>query len=766
MNFRKKVSCFYIFILMCVEVYFSCSANANEAAQQCGSCHQQQVNDWQQSHHYHAMEHANESTVLGNFDNQEIDYQQSKARFFKEQDQLKISFADAQGTMVTYPVLYTFGYEPLQQFMFDMGKGKIQLFPFAWDSRPMTEGGQRWFIVHPDQQDPSDLFHYTQMGQNWNHMCADCHSTDFEKNFDLKTKSYNSTFSAMNVSCKACHGDASAHLEWANDTNIAANDIKNKGFEHYIGTKTPLFKQQADGTMKSVMALRQSEQISVCAACHSRRTQHQDRTSLNNFFDKFLASVISPELYHVDGQILDENYVWGSFTQSKMFHAGVTCGNCHNPHSGQLTLKGNQTCTQCHSSEVFEAPLHHGHQINTAGSQCVDCHMPATTYMQVDPRRDHSFLVPRPDLTMKTGAPNSCNGCHDDKSSQWALTAIKQLHPDSTRMGSEHFAEAFYAADNRLPNASAMLTKVAQNKQMPDIIRASALARLANTPDQNAMVAIVRAVREPEPLKRQAAVTAAANYPIVERWRMLNSLLDDKHLPVRIEAARALVPILNTSFPSNLNEADIARLNKALAEYKTTQMYQAERGYSHTNLGNIALELTNLPEAEQHYLTAIDVEAIFVPAYVNLADLYRQQGDESKAQALLKQGLGVNPKAADLHYSMAMSLIRTQQKDAAVFVLAKAADLASVNSNYHYTYALLLQDRGNIGEAINAFERAFQLTPNNPDISYSLAQVYVQVGQYDEALNYAQHLSRLEPGNQQIEQLVSQINMLNSIDKK
>jgi len=734
------------------------SLNASEQA--CVSCHKGQVEDWQQSDHFHAMEPATLKTVLGNFDNQTLDYQSQQVRFFTEDKKLIISMPNLEGKLTNYPVLYTFGYQPLQQYMFDMGQGKIQLFPFAWDSRTKAQGGQRWFVLHPEQKE-HDLFHWSQMGQNWNHMCADCHSTDFKKQFDLETNSFSSTFSQMNVGCKACHGDTEQHLSWAK----GESDIKNKGFTVDISKKTPLFVRQADGSMKSSQPLNSSEQIPVCATCHARRSQTVDRTDPHNFLKEFQPSLITPDLYHVDGQVWDEDYVWGSFEQSKMFEAGVTCSNCHNPHSGKLKLPGNQTCTQCHTSDVFETPKHHGHKVDTAGSQCVDCHMPATTFMQVDARRDHSFRVPRPDLTLKTQAPNLCNTCHEDKTPQWAVKNIKKWHPNSKHMGSDHFSLAFHAADNHLPNSSSMLTKIAQNKDFPEIIRASALSRLANTPDNNAVVAIVRAVKVDEPLKRQAAIVAAMPYEISQRWRMINSLLDDSRLPIRSEAARALAAMLVEPFPGGLNEVDTKRLTRALNEYKQSQAYQAERGFSHTNLGNLALELNQPEQAKSHYLTAIKVEDIFIPSYVNLADLYRTQGDEKAAQKILKQGLKINSSAADLHYSLAMSYVRSKDKQTALVHLQQAATLAGDNASYSYTYALLLQDMGQLEHSLTALQHAFKLTPNNPDISYSLAQTYLAKKQYDLALRYAQNLARLVPKNQQIEQFIQQIQMMQSLNQ-
>ncbi|MEI4551735.1 tetratricopeptide repeat protein [Pseudoalteromonas spongiae] len=738
---------------------FALALPTQKPEQVCATCHQSQVADWQTSHHFHAMEVASDSSILGNFDNASLAYQNQTARFFKKDTGFYIEMPNLTGELTTYAVAYTFGYHPLQQYMFDFGNGHYQFFPFAWDSRNKQQGGQRWFVLHPEQTE-TDAFHWSQKGQNWNHMCADCHSTDFQKNFDFKSNTFNSTFSAINVSCNACHGDSEQHLKWASGNN----KIKNKGFTHAIGQKTPLFQSQADGTMKSVSPLKESKQVTMCATCHGRRSNLADRQGPHDFFNAFQPALLTPELYQVDGQVWDENYVWGSFVQSKMYQAGVTCTNCHNPHSGKLKLQGNLTCTQCHASTTFDTPKHHGHTTNEIGSQCVDCHMPTTTYMQVDARRDHSFKVPRPDLTIKTGVSNACNQCHQDQTASWAVSQIKTWHPNSKHIGKAHFATSFHHADERAPNAAELLTRIAQDKQYSTIVSASALSRMRNTPGNNALVAIARAIKDPSPLKHIAAINAATPYPVTDRWRLFNVLLDSTHHSVRIETARSLAGMLNAPFPNELSKQDKTRLNAALDDYKKSQEFNAERGFSHTNLALLALEMAEPKAAEMHYFDAIKVEPIFMPAYVNLADLYRQQGDESKAQNILKQALSVNHEASDVYYALAMSQIRSSEKQNALKSLENATLFAPENASYLYTYALLLQDQKNIHQAIRYFEKAYAITPTNPDISYSLTQSYIALNQFKQALFYAENLARLLPNDRQIAQMVNQLRMMQGVN--
>lgn len=726
------------------------------AQQQCQRCHQDQVQDWQESHHFRAMNSATREFIAADFANQRIAFEDQVLIPSREGHDFVLRYEYSDGSSASKKIYYTFGFHPLQQYLVRGERGDYQFIPLAWDNRDKEQGGQRWFVLHPEQR-KIDEFHHTQMGQNWNHMCADCHSTGFQKAFNPESNRFNSSYSAINVSCAACHGDSKQHLVWAGGDK----GLKNKGFDRDITIQVALFTQDADSNMIPIGEQTSSQQIEVCATCHSRRSQLAERDPDKSFYDLFRPALLSPELYHVDGQIFDENYVWGSFLQSKMFTAGVTCSNCHNPHSGKLKFSGNQTCTQCHTQSEFDTPIHHGHKNDTVGSKCVDCHMPATTYMQVDPRRDHSLRVPRPDLTIKTQAPNACNSCHEDKSPQWAVNAIKSWHPDSATMTDEHFSLAFHAADRRLPNASQLLTRIAQSSQYNDIIRASALVRMAGYPDQNTFVAISRAVRDDEQLKRLGAITAAQGFLLAQRYTLLRPLLEDPRLSIRSEAARSIAAMLNVPFPDNLKGKERATLESALEEYRQTELFNAERGSSHTNLGNLALALGQPKQAREHYMSAIEVEPVYMPAYVNLADNHRRSGAEPKAREVLQQALKVEPTSAAVHYALAMSWVRSKDRQQAKHHLQIAAEYGS--ADHIYTYGLLLNEMGEVNEAIVQLEKAFALNTNNADLCYILTKLYLSQKNYSQALLSATRLQQLVPGDRKVQMLVEQLTMMQGI---
>ncbi len=745
---RAKFSALSIFLLGVA--LSNTPVNALTAMERCGSCHAEQVKQWQQSHHYQANALARKATVLGNFDDQTLDDKGQIIRFFSRAEKLIIAMPNAEGKVQEYPVVHSLGYVPLQQYTFETTPGKYQFFPYAWDSRPKAEGGQRWFNLYPDMQ-AFDQFHWTQMGQNWNQMCVECHVTDYKKNFEASTGHYSSGYSVDHVSCDACHGNSEAHLQWAaGDKNIA-----NKGYDIYIGAQSPLFVPAENGVLKAVGELKPSEQINSCASCHSRRFAYKDRAKPHDFYDQYLPALLTAELYHLDGQIWDEDYVWGSFLQSAKYQAGVTCSNCHNPHTGNTKLSDNGLCTQCHGNEPYNQMSHLGHKAGSEGSACVDCHMPATTYMAVDDRRDHSFQIPRPDLSIETGVPNACNRCHEDKSPEWAKTQISKWHPESRFLGQAHFAQAFYAADRALPGADGELTKIAQDMSRPAIVRASALDRMSSTPGNNAIVAIMRAVKEQDPLMLQAAINAAEPYRIDDRWRMLKHLLQDKHLPIRAETARSVAELLVEPSPLSANEKK--QLQTALQEYRAAQHFQADRGFAHTNLGNLSYALGDINNAEKHYQDAIKAEPIFMAAYVNLADFYRIKKDEAQAQSILKQALAVNPESNPVNYAMGMSLVRQGEKQQALAYLNKAATVGEPSVNTIYAYALLLQDRGLRKQAIEQLLVVYSHTPGNPDTSYSLSQAYFAEKDFAKAYFYARKLAALVPGNPQIKAMVEQM---------
>ena len=720
-------------------------------SQACGDCHQDEAKAWQGSDHDMAMQHANSSSVLGNFDDARVIFAGQVNRFFKKGDEYWVNMAGPSGEFNDYQISYTFGFEPLQQYMVEFADGRIQLIPFAWDARPQGEGGQRWYHLYP-QMTATDPFYWLNAGQNWNFMCADCHSTNVQKNYDVKTNSYQTSWSEINVGCEACHGPASEHLNWAKNQKTSTNN--HYGFNRDLGKPVQQWLQQAGHSTLQPQAINSTDQIMVCAQCHSRRSQLNDQqahmASLktaesgqeptpNSLLNSYLPSLISAGLYHNDGQIYDEDYVYGSFMQSKMATKGVTCSNCHDPHSTKLVVAEEAVCGQCHTGEAYSAAKHSFHADGTKAAQCTSCHMPETTYMGVDARRDHSWQIPRPDLSKNIGTPNVCTQCHDDKTADWADKQLGQWFPDSRYRNQPHFAVAFYAADINYRDAAKALSYTAQDINQAAIIRASALSRLATYPGKNTLIALARAVKDGDELIRLGAVQGSASYTEQDRWQILAPLLTDAVLAIRTETAAALA-----AYWPELSAAQRQQITPALNEYMDIQSFNADRGFGRTNLANIYRAQGQLMKAKQAYLGAIAIEPYFVNSYVNLADLYRQQGADIQGLALLKQGMLAQPKSAALPYSAGLALLRLGQKQAAVGMFKQATVIDTENGQYWYVYGLSMVS-SDFQQAAGALAQAFDLS-GNPEHLFARCDILL-THQAPQAQSCINRLAQYAPKN-------------------
>ncbi|NOH80210.1 deca-heme c-type cytochrome [Vibrio sp. RE86] len=704
-------------------------------SEQCTDCHAKEVKEWQASHHKHSMEVATSESVLGDFSNSVIHYNGVDNRFYKKNGQFWLDVADEEGKLTAYQVTHTFAYKPLQQYLVTFEDGRKQFIPFAWDSRSKSEGGQRWFTLYPNAN-VQDQFHWQNAGQNWNYMCADCHSTNLKKNYDIEKDTYATSWSEISVGCEACHGPAHQHLTIAN--------AEPKTFKGPWGFDSDLSKpvkewvyQQGDTTLQP-KAIHPTDQVSTCAQCHSRRIQLDDDVNhvKSSFFDRYQLDLLSSDLYYDDGQIFDEVFVYGSFLQSEMAEKGVVCTNCHNPHSGELNMPQEAVCSQCHLASEYTPEKHTFHELGTEGSQCVDCHMVETTYMQVDPRRDHAWHSPRPDISQVTGAPNACVNCHEDKDNPWAQEYINQWFPDSQRKVDDHYAAAFTAALDMRVFSNTTLSEVSNNPNLSDIVRASALERMAEQPSRENLQAIHTASKSHNEMRRLGVVKGVSNYSPETKWQILSGLLDDPVLAVRAEAAGELVP-----FWAQLNDSQRSQLQPALDDYLKIQNFNADRGFARTNIGVVYQAQGELDKAIQAYKGAISIEPYYENSYINLADLYRIQRNDQLSLDMLEAGLIAMPKSPSLAFSSGLAHLRLGQQSEAQARLRSAAQWSENNAHYWYVYGLSLEATS-VQQAVNALSKAFQFS-QDPRHLYAKCEVLARNKVQDKrALNHC--LAELE----------------------
>jgi predicted CXXCH cytochrome family protein len=451
--------------------------------------------------------------------------------------------------------------------------------------------------------------------------------------------------------------------------------------------------------------------------------------------------------------MVDEVFNYGSFKQSKMFAAGVTCSDCHDPHSGKLRVKGDGACLQCHSSERFSAASHHRHEAVSPPVTCVNCHMPVRTYMVVDDRHDHIFNIPRPDRSLHSNTPNACNDCHRDRSPKWASDAIEAWHGPQ-RKGFQTYAPAFEAARARLPEAARLLIKAAGDATAPSIARATALSHLAALASPAAVAVARKALANPDPIVRIAALGVLETVPPQQVWPMAATLLSDSVRGVRIRTA-----FLLSSIPAAMQpERDRPAFARAAEEFVAAQMLNADRPESRSDLGTFYLRQGRFAEAEAEYNAARKLSPEFVPAFVNLADLYRRTNRETDAIGILRDGLKISPGSASLLHSLGLALVRAKApSDESIHLLAQAAELEPENPRYSYVHAVALHSSGHPAQAIAVLQRVLGRHPGDRDSLAALTRFEQERGDLAAAIKYAEQLSAVMPEEGAVRRLIEEL---------
>jgi len=728
-------------------------------AQACAGCHAAEHAAWSGSDHARAMQIASDTAVLGDFADRRFVHGGITSTFFRREGRFMVRTDGPDGQLDDFEIKYTFGVRPLQQYLIELPGGRLQALSIAWDARPREAGGQRWFHLYPNEKiDYRDELHWTRRQQNWNYMCADCHSTNVRKNYNAAAARYATTWSEINVACEACHGPGSRHVAWAGATRAGQTSEARdpKGLTVLLRERRGVqwTVEPSSGNARRSVARTTAVELGVCAQCHARRSQiTSDYAPGRPFLDHYLPALLTPPLYWPDGQQRDEVYTWGSFLESRMHAAGVTCSDCHEPHGQKLRAPGNQVCAQCHAPAKYATAAHHFHRADGPGAECAGCHMPAARYMLIDPRHDHSLRVPRPDQSVALGVPNACTRCHADRKPEWAAAKAQAWYGRSPN-GYQRFATAFHAAETG-GGAVRLLADIARDPREPDIVRASAMAQFPREVARShaGMEAVKLALGNGDPLVRRAAVTALESLPPAERLTLALTPLSDPSRLVRIEAARVLAPIR----PETLDQASRAAYERAAADFVAVQRTNDDRPEARTNLGTYFATRGRVTAAETELRAALALDPTFVPAYVNLADLYRAEQREPDVRRVLAEGLTTAPDDASLHYSLGLALVRAQRTTEALTHFARAAARAPDNARFVYTYAVSLHSTGKPREAIAVLDKALRRHPNDRDVLMALAAFNRDQGAFDQALRYAERLAQQYPDDPEARQLLAQL---------
>ena len=701
---------------------------------------------WRRSNHALAMQKAGEDTVLGDFRNAHFSKDRVASLFSAKGGKYAVRTDGPDGKPQDFDLLYTFGVSPLQQYLVPFPNGRLQSLAVAWDSRAKENGGQRWFHLYADQKlTQGDPLHWTGRNQTWNYMCAECHSTNLRKNYNLAADGYATTWSEISVSCESCHGPGSSHVEWA---SVKRGSKAESGPNGLVVNLRPASGSWALGSIQSGKHLhwkgqiRTQTELETCAPCHSRRHPITNNPQPGQpFADSYVPSLLDSGIYYADGQILEEDYEYASFLQSKMHSRGVTCSDCHNPHSLKLPSANlNSVCDGCHLPEKFNTTAHHHHKAESAGALCANCHMPSKTYMVVDARRDHSFRVPRPDFSVAYGTPNACTECHKDQSAQWASDAVAKWYGPNRRQEAQSVG-AIDAGRRGTAGAERLLAALAIDVSQPGITRATGLSLLSEYLSPASVPALRAGLTDGDPLVRMAAVRATASMPPEQRVPLAMPSLTDSVRSVRIEAARVLAGSPKLAAEDPTKDA----LDRAIAELVDSELASAERPENHMNLASLYAQMNRTSDAERELRTALRLDPNFVPAMVNLADLYRAEKREEEGQQLLLRAIATAPNAAEPLHALGLLKARQKRYPEAVTLLSRAAALQPDNTRYSYVYAVALQSSGQAGRAIQVLEEAHKRHPADREILSGVISFERKSGNLASAIKYAHELKSLIP---------------------
>ena len=697
----------------------------------CVACHEPEARAWAGSNHARAMAAPTDSSVHGDFGGVEFHRDGVTSRFFMRDGRHRVRTDGPDGKPAEFDVAYTFGEEPLQQLLIAMPGGRLQPLQIAWD-----RVRSRWFRLLPEEKLPAgDVLHWTGRYQTANTMCLSCHTTGYEKRYAADADTFDSRWAELSVTCQSCHGPGERHVTWA------------RRHPRALGTREA--RSTDMGLVADTRHADPRRRVETCAPCHSRRSPITAVAVPGQpFLDHYLPSLLEPGRYHADGQQLDEVFEDGSFRQSRMYQKGVTCADCHEPHGGKLRLEGDQLCLQCHGPQpnaafpkaagAFATPAHHFHAQGTPGSQCVSCHMPATDYMVVQSRRDHSIRVPRPDLGVKLGTPNACNGCHTDRTAQWAADRSAAWW-GRARRERPHYAEAL-AAGRRGAGAAEALGTLVSSDTLPGIVRATALDALRGDAG-TALDARVAATRDPDAEVRAAATTSLEAAPAAVRLRALTPLLADPVRAVRIGAARVLSRLPSASFEPAMRQ----RLGAGVTEYRAAQQASLDMPGARLNLAVLHENLGEPALAEREYLAALRIDPDFTPARANLSRLYNATSRNADALRVLEEGLARQPGIGELWYSLGLLLAEENSLGEAAEALVHASRLMPDRPRVHYNLGLVQQQLGHRAAAEAELLAAVRLEPNDPDVLHALTVLYAQNGRVGRAREWLAKLRELQP---------------------
>jgi len=703
----------------------------------CRDCHAEQASAWESSNHGLA-----ERAVVPDVDRTAFD----PARSFTHGTQsTAVRWAEGGATVAavglsgqpeSHAVVRVIGRTPLRQFLVAAPGGRFQTLEASFDPR-----AGEWFDVYGDEdRRPGEWGHWTGRGMSWNSMCATCHNTRVRKNYDAASDAYRTTMAELSVGCEACHGPMRAHDEWQRESGAK-------------GGRDPTLRKLAP-----------HQQLDTCGSCHARRGELTgDFEPGDDFLDQFRLTIVDESAtYHADGQVHEEDYEYAAFLGSRMHFRGVRCVECHDPHSAKTRLPGNWLCMKCHDgsnadAKKIEPVAHSRHRvfgydtsgqrvsddllayrrgpIAESGGECVNCHMPQTTYMQRHARRDHGFSIPDPLLTKEAGIPNACNRCHADKNVDWAIAKCDEWYGAKLDRPSRQRTRTIVAARKGEAGAVPGLLALAAGNELPywRAVAAGLLGRFVREPAVSA--GLLHGLDDASALVRAECVRALEGTGAADSTDVAAALrrrLDDPSRGVRVAAAWAL-------------RATVDPASKAGQELSRSLAVNADQPAGQMQLGAFTLARGDAATALRHYQRAIEWDAGSAAIRHDCAVVLSSLGRAKEAVEQLEAACRLEPGNADFAFKLALAWNEQGDMEKTVAALRSAVTLDPRHARAWYNLGLALQSLDRSDDALKALSQAESLDGRDPSIPYARATILAQLRRFEEARAAAEQALRVDP---------------------
>jgi tetratricopeptide (TPR) repeat protein len=710
----------------------------------CQECHREFYRLWAPSHHGLAMQ----------------PYAMARTDLLEQKAPLQIGtnayLADvAKGVVLErgadgerrFALEQAMGGKNVYYFLTPLDRGRLQVLPVGYDVRR-----KEWFDVagsamrHFGRQ-PDEPLHWTESPYTFNTACFSCHVSQLTNNYNLRTDTYQTSWSEPGINCETCHGPGVEHIR--------------------IARQTPKGRPLQDLKLAGLGNIPSEQMNSLCGACHARLYPLTGSFPPGaRFFDHFGLATLEQADFYPDGRDLGENFTFTSWRLNPCLKSGqLDCMKCHTS-SGRNRFpreRADAACLPCHHDKVDNAAAHSHHKAGTEGAQCIACHIPMTEFARMR-RSDHSFRPPMPAATLACGSPNACNLCHTNQTAAWADRLVRQWHPRDyqapTLLRAGWIAAARKRDWSRLPEIVQYLASAARE----EIWAASLLELLAGCEEEAKWDGVKPCLKDPSPLVRAAAAQVLGEGLRPEFIPLLAAATRDDFRLVRLRAAAALAGVPQEMIAS----AGQPSVSKATDELLASFLARPDDAASYHNLGNFRLERHEYDAAIQAFTTASRLQPRDISPLVNVSLAYNLTGQNPKAEASLRQALRLDPTNAAIHLNLGMLLaemerpleaeaafraafkydarsapaafnlgvlLANDRPEEALAWCRRAAELRPQESKYLYTLAFYQHRQGDPAEAARTLEKLLQQAAPTAEAYALLGRIYQELHEPDKALS-------------------------------